>query len=1007
MSLPIPNLDDRGYEELLKDARKKILEDLHTDWNDLSPGDPGMVLLETFAFLTEQMIYRLNRLPEKTYIAFLNMLGVGLKPPYAAKVELSFWQNPDWVYKGKGTVPVPRGTQVATESGGGEPVVFTTVEDTDILPKSISEETAQKVLAYHATWVEKEPLGKGTGLPGQVFTVSQPSILAGVKGLEMRLSVDDETWREVDNFANVGENEKVYRVDRQTGTIYFAPAAFLYKDAKLQTAAEISGGQNGKHSKPDSNEKDNANKKEPLAAVPPEGSLIHVRYPMGGGAGGNISSKLLTVIIQSPELQTNLKVTNLEPARGGVDAETLENALVRGPQEVFTQKRLITARDFERRVLDGYWRSTIARARAYALQELWEHAIPGTVSLSLVPRLDGSGNPTSITKDALEREQARLDKENLKDEIEKALEVESPLGIHDLRPEWARYKTVSIYIEATVPHDGKAKDVENRLSDRLYHAITTPKSEKNPDGQEWEGRDFGAELRWAEVLGWVYESAENNITKLGKLELTLDSAPDRAIASLAADHFQAQTWYATSGERLFRTTNDAAGWEELLNFAPGKSNPSLYLEPGMENPPGGQTLKKVCPSPYKKGLVALTGLAVPEQTTDQPRSCVYLSTDCGEGWLRLTDLDAEIHDMDWQRRAGRHILLLATSKGLKKLHIEFGMERSGQLKPSDPIPDDELMDSLPLKGSSPIPMIDNKSETHPKYVIQGRPRLEVSYPIPVIPHESVALPVYAVKVLKGIGGTACVAVAMGERRGVYLSQDSELKAFSKLEHDNTDRRVRPDIRSLGLQWSERDNRFLLWAGGMALGPQDPGSGCCCWVLDQQLNLILEQSQYLQGEGKGRWCQDGWIGGSCLGLEFLDNRILAATARGSILCADVTPPTRDKPQTISAWHTFDDHDGTLPHKLRFGESTKSAEALAREDHIPFTAIASHDSSQLVLAGCGKGVFRSQDRGQTFEKVSRDTFNQMKDSITIPPNWLLVSGEHKITITEEREADHGAG
>lgn len=118
MSLPIPNLDDRGYEELLKDARKKILEDLHTDWNNLSPGDPGMVLLETFAFLTEQMIYRLNRLPEKTYIAFLNMLGVGLKPPYAAKVELSFWQNPDWVYKGKGTVPVPRGHASRDRIGG-------------------------------------------------------------------------------------------------------------------------------------------------------------------------------------------------------------------------------------------------------------------------------------------------------------------------------------------------------------------------------------------------------------------------------------------------------------------------------------------------------------------------------------------------------------------------------------------------------------------------------------------------------------------------------------------------------------------------------------------------------------------------------------------------------------------------------------------------------------------------------------------------------------------------
>ncbi len=40
-------------------------------------------------------------------------------------------------------------------------------------------------------------------------------------------------------------------------------------------------------------------------------------------------------------------VDNPKPATGGRAAETLENALVRGPQELHTLSRAVTARDFQ------------------------------------------------------------------------------------------------------------------------------------------------------------------------------------------------------------------------------------------------------------------------------------------------------------------------------------------------------------------------------------------------------------------------------------------------------------------------------------------------------------------------------------------------------------------------------------------------------------------------------------------------------------------------------------
>ena len=85
MSLPlIPDLDDRTFDDLMAVARRRIAQTTNNEWTDLSPGDPGMVLLELFAFLTETMIYRLNRLPEKVYVALLNLLGVTLRSPSAA-----------------------------------------------------------------------------------------------------------------------------------------------------------------------------------------------------------------------------------------------------------------------------------------------------------------------------------------------------------------------------------------------------------------------------------------------------------------------------------------------------------------------------------------------------------------------------------------------------------------------------------------------------------------------------------------------------------------------------------------------------------------------------------------------------------------------------------------------------------------------------------------------------------------------------------------------------------
>ena len=80
MPLPSPNLDDRTWQQLVDEARHRI-DQLCPTWTDRTPSDPGMVLLELFAYLTEVMIYRLNRVPQKVYIELLNLLGMQRQPP--------------------------------------------------------------------------------------------------------------------------------------------------------------------------------------------------------------------------------------------------------------------------------------------------------------------------------------------------------------------------------------------------------------------------------------------------------------------------------------------------------------------------------------------------------------------------------------------------------------------------------------------------------------------------------------------------------------------------------------------------------------------------------------------------------------------------------------------------------------------------------------------------------------------------------------------------------------
>lgn len=128
MTLPGLNLDDRSFNDLVREARLKVMAacDL-TGWTEHNVSDPGITLIELFAWMTEMTIYRLNRLPDKIHLALLDLLGLGLDPPEAAFADIRFR------LKNEATEPVEIpafATEVATpRTPDAEPVVFQIQKD--------------------------------------------------------------------------------------------------------------------------------------------------------------------------------------------------------------------------------------------------------------------------------------------------------------------------------------------------------------------------------------------------------------------------------------------------------------------------------------------------------------------------------------------------------------------------------------------------------------------------------------------------------------------------------------------------------------------------------------------------------------------------------------------------------------------------------------------------------------------------------------------------------------
>lgn len=129
MTLPPPQIDMRSFQDIVDEA-KRLIPRYVPEWTDHNLSDPGVALIELFAWMTESIIYRLNQVPDDIYLRFLELLGINRFPSIAAHTDLVFMLSAPT----DDVVTVPAGTEVGTEADTDEDsIVFTTDRNLEIV----------------------------------------------------------------------------------------------------------------------------------------------------------------------------------------------------------------------------------------------------------------------------------------------------------------------------------------------------------------------------------------------------------------------------------------------------------------------------------------------------------------------------------------------------------------------------------------------------------------------------------------------------------------------------------------------------------------------------------------------------------------------------------------------------------------------------------------------------------------------------------------------------------
>lgn len=502
-----PLIDGRDFKSL-RDEAIEIIKQKCPSWSDLTASDPGIVLLEAFAYLTDVMLYRLNQLPRNVYIEILQLFGVQRIPASTSEVEVEFSITEAL----ENSLVIPKHTKVGVE--GREDLQFITLNDAEIIPGDLKTE----VRVYNCRYIDGEIVGYGDSKSGNryqlkhcpVISSSQEplKIIVGVETEEnssnntfIRNGYTYEIWNEIEDISFTDITKREFMIDYANGEIMF-PA--------LGSSDQLN----------------------PIG-IPAKGKKICISYYSGGGDSGNVAPYTINKIISHFDYGESLSVINNFASRGGADAEELTDTMLRAPGEINAQNRAITASDYE--VLATRING-IHRAKALTQKSIYSYGREGTVTLFISPEQNMDDNN-------------QVEYDLKRKHVYNTIMERSILGTNcDVK--WAKTKPVGIktYLQSLPGFN------EDDVRERVHKALN---EEINP-----YCKGFGESILLADIYRTIMSC--NGVAHINSVGFITDENPDENVVDIKSDCFMDNMWYACQDNDIYTSQNRGDSWEKLL-----------------------------------------------------------------------------------------------------------------------------------------------------------------------------------------------------------------------------------------------------------------------------------------------------------------------------------------------------------------------------------------------------------------------------------------------------------
>jgi predicted phage baseplate assembly protein len=388
---------------------------------------------------------------------------VGSAPARNRELRFEYWNGQSWA-----RLLVSDGTNRLTQSGIVEflgpsdialserfgiegywiRALFEAGDDQPVQMRALLPNTT---FAVHAVTLRNEVLGSSDASVSQELNTARSPVLTGSQ-LEVRESNAASAdawirWTEVPDFHASGAQDRHYVLDPMSGRVNFGDGV--------------------------------------QGRIPPRGigNIRMARYQTGGGSVGNRAAG--TIVQLKTTVPYIEKVTNLEAARGGMEAESNASLVSRAPRMIRHGGRAVAFQDFEdlaRNASPEVARAKSVPLRRLSVDPLGNSQVPGALSVIIVPQ---SSEAKPLPSSGLMTEVADYLRSLATPTLE--LVVVGPL-----------YVRVDVTIEIALTSLEGATDVEQAVLAALrgfLHPLT--------GGRDGTGWDFGREPHTSDLHALV------------------------------------------------------------------------------------------------------------------------------------------------------------------------------------------------------------------------------------------------------------------------------------------------------------------------------------------------------------------------------------------------------------------------------------------------------------------------------------------------------------------------